>query len=415
MKRSSQSTLMVLFVACYPLPETDGVKPTVVEPPPPDPTPVTPAEVPAPTEWWLRAPAPRRLAPPNLHFIYVEGTPPPKVAPAAIHLQDVEGELELPVVEVVGGQVIARVEERAGRCRWLCPGSEYTLSMPALGPSPASQGEVVTGTVADRWPPILTSTAVIQVGDALELDVFADEPVVVRGDVRDRTGLTVPMVAAPLAGPQVRLRPASPLPPKTDVIFTLFTEDLAGNAGPIVTLSAQTPAHLDVRIQEVVPTALHDWGDSEGGIGVPFDPWPGVGPVSSTDEWVELVNRGDEPIDLYRTRVELRGLDGTPVLTSIAGAPALYFGSGGSRLGWWPGEALVVRTRGDLSQRGLTVAVWAGRRELDRVQIGLGAGEDHPGGSPPDPERESIARTVSGRWKWCAPTPGDPLPNGDCP
>ncbi|MBK6685162.1 MAG: hypothetical protein IPG45_11900 [Deltaproteobacteria bacterium] len=366
-----------------------------------------------PPQWWVRAPAPGRTAPTNLRWLYAEAQPTPIGDPVALRLIGEGGAIEAEVVRREGGQVLAEVQSATGPCRGLCPHTTYQLS---------SEGKVLdlpelmvaTGTVADRVAPTLTSTSVFWVGDGIELDVFASEAIVVRGDVRDRHGLNVALISAPLAGAQVRLRPETELPPRAEVSITLFTEDLAGNLGPTIQLTTRTPPRLQVQIQEVVPTALRDWGDTAGGGGVPFDPWPGVGTVSSADEWVELVNRGTEAIDIDQARIELWALDGSPTVTPLAGALATYFGAGGSRRAWWPGEALVLRARGDLSQRGLTLELWAGRRRLDRVQIGSGELEQHAGGSPIDPQRESVARTRSGAWAWCAPTPGDPVPNGDC-
>ncbi len=412
MNQRSLLVLLALTTSCFGLPEATTPPAAEVPHPVEVPPPMVPTAT-TPPQWWVRAPAPGRRAPVNLRWLYAEAQPIPAGGPLTLSLIGQGGAIEAQVVQQEGGQVLAEVQAAAGLCRGLCPATTYQLS---------STGEVfdspdlmvATGTVADRVAPTLTSTSIFWVGDGIELDVFASEAIVVRGDVRDRHGLLVELVSAPLAGAQVRLRPGAELPAQSEVWVTLFTEDLAGNLGPTVQLSTFTPPRLEVEIQEVVPTALRDWGDSAGGGGVPFDPWPGVGAVSSADEWIELVNRGTEAIDLDRARIELWALDGTPTVTPLAGALGSYFGAGGSRLSWWPGEALVVRPRGDLSQRSLILELWAGRRQLDRLQIGLGEVGEHPGGAPIDPQRESVARTRDGTWAWCAPTPGDPVPNGDC-
>lgn len=412
MNPRSLLTLLALNTSCFGLPEAPTPPAAEATEPVEVPPPMVPTVV-APPQWWVRAPAPGRAAPINLRWIYAEAQPVPAGAPLTLTLLGQGGAIEAPVVRQEGGQVLAEVHSAVGPCRGLCPTTSYQLISDAtMLETPDVM--VTTGTVADRVAPTLTSTSVFWVGDGIELDVFASEAIVVRGDVRDRHGLSVELVAAPLAGAQVRLRPGAELPAREEVWITLFTEDLAGNAGPTVQLSTFTPPRLEVQIQEVVPTALHDWGDSAGGGGVPFDPWPGIGTVSSADEWVELVNRGTEAINIDHARIELWALDGSPTVTPLAGALASYFGDGGSRLSWWPGEALVVRPRGDLSQRGLVLELWAGRRQLDRVQIGVGEAGEHPGGGPIDPQREAVARTRDGTWAWCAPTPGDPVPNGDC-
>ncbi len=234
-----------------------------------------------------------------------------------------------------------------------------------------------------------------------------------RGEARTLSGDVIEYRSVPVAADRVPARPARPLDASTAYTLHFEVEDLARNRAPPIEVPLVTPPAIAVAITEIVASPLRDWNDSEGGA-VPFDPVPGVGTVSEADEWVELVNRSQSAIDLTTSGIELRTIDATPNVTVLAGAPALYFGDGGSLTSWWPGEALVVRARGAMSSRGLTVEVAAGDQRLDRVVLGEQSGADHPGGSPPNVRYESVARTPSGGFAWCVPTPGDPRPATEC-
>jgi hypothetical protein len=56
-----------------------------------------------------------------------------------------------------------------------------------------------------------------------------------------------------------------------------------------------------------------------------------------------------------------------------------------------------------------------GAQLVDRIVIGAAADARHPGGRPPDLKHEALARGLDGRWRWCAPTPGDPTPGACLP
>ncbi|MEM6369811.1 MAG: hypothetical protein AAF851_16055 [Myxococcota bacterium] len=199
------------------------------------------------------------------------------------------------------------------------------------------------------------------------------------------------------------------LPIRRPSEFELRIVDLSGNRSTTGPLTLVPGPRLDLAITELVATPLRDWGDSEPA-GLPYDASPGYGAVTSTDEWVELVNLGDE-LDLSALRIEVEAVDGTPAVTVLPGAPGAYFGSGGSWARWQSGEALVLRLRGAMSSQELELRVRSGATLLDAVT--LGEPGQHPGGSPPDPVHEAIARTEAG-WRWCRPTPGDPRPSLEC-
>ncbi len=167
----------------------------------------------------------------------------------------------------------------------------------------------------------------------------------------------------------------------------------------------------EVRITEIVAAPLRDWSDAEG---VPFDAWPGLGAVNDNDEWVEIVNLSSRSVDLLKADLELHALDTSPSVTPVDAAPGLFFASEGSVRDWRPGEALVVRPRGSLSQRELRLELYGSGQLLHVVQLGASGAADHVGGSPPDAVHEAIARDAQGEWSWCVPTPGDSGFNPQC-
>ena len=59
---------------------------------------------------------------------------------------------------------------------------------------------------------------------------------------------------------------------------------------PTPTYTPLPGQHGDILINEVVASPLHDWNDSSGGNGTPFDNVPGDGDVDFDDEWIELYN-----------------------------------------------------------------------------------------------------------------------------
>jgi hypothetical protein len=272
---------------------------------------------------------------------------------------------------------------------------------------------IETSTRTDDRPPEIIATKVVFRGGQPWVEICADEPVLVQGEARAAGGALIPYQTVPIAAERVLARPSLPLEPGTPHQLWFEVEDLARNRSRPIDLPLVTPPAIALAISEIVASPLRDWNDSEGGA-IPFDAIPGVGTVSEADEWIELVNLSDAPIALSSSGIELRTTDGTPSITPLAGAPSLYFGDGGSIDSWWPGEALVVRARGAMSSRALIVEVAAGDQIFDRRVLGEESGADHPGGSPPSPSYESIARTESEGLAWCAPTPGDPLPARDC-
>ena len=350
----------------------------------------------------IRRPVPGRPAPVNLAWLSLSGGSGDRLRLEASTGAWFEAAAD------AGGAGIFRVDRRSAECSGLCAGSVYRV----VGAAPdGPRGEVRTGTVADERAPQLTAVEVRVVPGAIEVDLRADETV--RGEGRwwssEAEGR---LVARSEPGRVIRLG-AEPAPPSGERVgLEVWGEDLGGSRTS-TRVEVLVPEPVRLRITEVVPTPRRDWGDSEPN-GEPFDPWPGQGTVSSADEWVELVNEGVSTVDAARLGVELRALDGSPSVTVLASAPLLRFGDGGRVDRWAPGEAVVVRTRGDMAQRGLRLELWAGEILLDALVLSSEVGADHPGGSPPDLIHEALARGWDGRIRWCEPSPGDPRPPTAC-
>jgi len=70
----------------------------------------------------------------------------------------------------------------------------------------------------------------------------------------------------------------------------LLSCSVFADTGNMSTQQFVLEADSPLRISEVVTDPQQDWGDSSGGDGTPFNDIPGDGPVTSADEWIELVS-----------------------------------------------------------------------------------------------------------------------------
>lgn len=291
-------------------------------------------------------------------------------------------------------------------CPAMCPVSTYVLLEP---PSTGPTATVRTSSISDFEPPALRSVRATAQLDLLQIEVEASE--VVRGlcawSTEDLSG-SLYMLSVP--DPRLRLV-ADPSPPDgstADLQCSFF--DFANNearwSGQIA-----MPISVQIELNEVVLSPLRDWGDSEPN-GEPFDSFPGLGAVTSSDEWVELVHRGARAIDLTEVGLTVEVWDSSPSETSVLEAPFARFADGGDFGHWSPGEALVLRLRGQMSSTELSLVLRAGHRKLHELVISPGG--DHPGGRSPDPRFEAIGRRSDGSWAWCIPTPGQPTPSQLC-
>ena len=93
-----------------------------------------------------------------------------------------------------------------------------------------------------------------------------------------------------------------------DHVFSVHTEAAPANPAP-------------VRINELVVTPVQDWNDTAGGDGAPFSATPGTGQVTSSDEWVELVNASGATVDM--SGYTLVVYDGFNVFTAARAATVL--------------------------------------------------------------------------------------------
>lgn len=314
-----------------------------------------------------------------------------------------------------GGVLLARLPEHRGPCDPLCPDSSYSIGLESDAKRVASApGEVRTATLADVVSPTVTATRVIFAGDEVTLEVETSEPVLLTaklvGSDGNQTPIALPLIATACVFVEA---PPEVLVPENGYTFVVEGEDIAGNKIAPFEVPLQTPPRIEVAINEVVPAPFHDWNDSDG-VGDPYDARPGAGAVTDTDEWVELVNLSVFPIDLRSAGLVLRVHDSSPTETVIDGVSSLYFGDGGTRSTWWPGEALVFHPRGSIAQRGFTLELLSGTRELDRLVVGEEPNSAAINGTPPGLEYEAFARDENGRFRWCAPSPGDPLPPAIC-
>lgn len=317
--------------------------------------------------------------------------------------------------EPATGRVLAHAEGRAlvevgaaPPCEAICEARSYGVQ---VMPQDLEVGQVLTSSIVDRTAPSVLWVNAVARGATIRVQVFGDEAVVVQGKLHPPEGPPVDLTPPQQIDSEVWLSASQGLLPSTRYRVVLNVWDVAGNSARAPVVYVETADVPRARITEVVASPLRDWSDREG---VPFDAWPGVGPVNDNDEWVEIVNLSDRSVDVLKAGLELHALDTSPSVTPIAGAPGLFFSSGGGLHDWRPGEAMVVRVRGSLSQRELRLELIGSGALLDSMSLGASGLADHGGGAPPDTVHEAIAKDASGVWAWCVPTPGDPGFNPEC-
>ena len=147
--------------------------------------------------------------------------------------------------------------------------------------------------------------------------------------------------------------------------------------------SSSTPVQPGaVVINEVVTDPQQDWSDSAAGNGIPFDAIPGNGRVSSSDEWIELLNVTECPLDL--TGWSLVMIDTSPAIQVLGeGSAVLRFSDGGSLTDFRPGERLVIgNPKGALNNDVYIELRDAAGRRVDDVEIGDDPERDGSDGAP---------------------------------
>ncbi|MFQ5859847.1 MAG: lamin tail domain-containing protein, partial [Anaerolineae bacterium] len=158
--------------------------------------------------------------------------------------------------------------------------------------------------------------------------------------------------------------------------------------------STPTPAPEGaVLINEVVTDPQQDWNDSAGGDGIPFNAVPGSGGVTSTDEWVELLNTTRHSIDLTGWSLVMN--DTTPDTEVLGEGSAVFqFSAGGSLTNFRPGERLVIGNPKGVLNNDVYLQLRDGSGHVvDDVEIGDDFEEDGGDGAP-GPEQNGDALTI---------------------
>lgn len=171
--------------------------------------------------------------------------------------------------------------------------------------------------------------------------------------------------------------PDTPTPLATDTPTPTPTATGTPTATPI----AKIPAPGDVVINEIVTDPQQDWSSDD------FSGLPGSGPVTDTDEYIELYIKADE-LDLTGWQLEL--LDSSPVIGDLTTAGAFqtvrYLGQG-SFTQTVTGDLLVL---GNVASSGaLNNDIWILLKDadgvlIDAVELGRDPAADGPANGAPD-------------------------------
>jgi len=132
-------------------------------------------------------------------------------------------------------------------------------------------------------------------------------------------------------------------------------------------VSAASPS--SIVINEVVTDPKHDWSDSTEGNQVPFDAVPGTGDPDSGDQWIELLNRSNEPVDLAGWTVSVTG--GTTVVQPIGGGTSVYRLTAGTLESFPAGARLIIGDPGGVLAHDALFELRDGTGTvIDSVQVG---------------------------------------------
>jgi hypothetical protein len=153
-----------------------------------------------------------------------------------------------------------------------------------------------------------------------------------------------------------------------------------------------------LRISEVVVDPQQDWSDDTG---TPFDPIPGEGSITSSDEYVEIVNASNDFIDLREYRLEM--IDGTDevFLFSNPSSAILRFNPPWATVTSFPpcGVVVIGNPRGENNNQTLFRLVDGNNRVVDQIHLtgasslqGLPGVYYNPagGGNATGPENEAV-------------------------
>ncbi len=211
-------------------------------------------------------------------------------------------------------------------------------------------------------------------------------------------------VAAPSPHGNVVSPPTStttPTPTPTPTVTPTLPVTVTATATPTASSTISPAAPGSVLINEVVTDPQQDW--SGGG----FGPVPGAGPVSDTDEWIELLILADG-LDLTAWTLELRdGSDVSGDLTEAGAFQVVRYLGAGSAAATRAGDRLVlgnVRGSGTLNNAVTVQLLDSHGGLIDAVTLGGGA----PSGDADSAAEEAVARRPDGAGLWVrqAATPG---------
>lgn len=198
----------------------------------------------------------------------------------------------------------------------------------------------------------------------------------------------------------LRLIPEAPLRFGSAYLIELRgASDAWGNAiqTPFVLRFATQEAEGHVVINEIVTAPRQDWNDSAGGNGMAFDPVPGNGSVTTSDEYIEIFNGSFKTLDL--TGWTLEQIDTTPQTHTLGTGSSVTerFSKATSSLQRFePGCYLVIGNPVGDNADTITLVLRDSRGfEVDRVTLGV------PGGAPPGASTavtdEAVIRLPNGR------------------
>lgn len=165
----------------------------------------------------------------------------------------------------------------------------------------------------------------------------------------------------------------------------------AGGPDALVPDSAP-PVIPAIWINEVVVMPRHDWSD---GGGTPYDATPGNGPISSQDQFVELINAGERTLDLTGWTIEL--IDSDPSTTTL-GVENVVLSEGATLRAFAPGDLLVIGDPAGFASTDVHVVLRDDDGQLvDDVEIGgLTEARDYEGDGigdgAPAPDANGFAR-----------------------
>jgi hypothetical protein len=168
-----------------------------------------------------------------------------------------------------------------------------------------------------------------------------------------------------------------------------------GTDGSVPPDAAPVPTTAVV-INEVVLSPQQDWGGTSGG-NIPFDSTPATGSVSSSDQYIEIMNAGTTPVSLIGWRIEVTdssaGPEATPLSPNMEAGIVLAFSPGSTQAALAPGGfAVLGNPNGTLGLDALIELKDNNNRLIDDVEIGDDEEGDGDGDGAPAAGQNGFAR-----------------------